>query len=126
MKLTRTTTIATALAALGLSACGGDDGERASTAGPAADAKSQVSVKTFMFTPDPIEVERGSRVTWVNEDETVHTVTTGPRDKPDGRLDGQLKASGGKFSATFDRAGTYRYFCSRHSGPGMEAEVVVR
>ena len=129
MRFPRKTTIATAaaVAALGVAACGGDDADEASDSKKEAPAtETQVNVKTFMFAPDPITVDRGARVTWVNEDETVHTVTTGPRGKPDGRLDGRLRAAGGRFSATFDRAGTYRYFCSRHSGPGMEAKVIVR
>ena len=124
MRLHRRTSIAVALAtaAVGFSACGGDDGDNAGSEPAAA---TNVTVKTFMFEPDPLRVEAGTKVTWTNEDAAVHTVTTGPRGRPDGRVDGKLEKSGGTFSATFDKPGTYRYFCSLHSGPGMEAELVV-
>ena len=129
MRLIRRTSIAGALAiaAAGLTACGGGESEDSAGAAPKPDAATpSVTVKTFAFEPDPVRVEAGTRVTWTNEDAAVHTVTTGPRGRPDGRFDGRLKASGGKFSATFDKPGTYRYFCKLHSGPGMEAKLVVR
>ena len=102
--------------------CGGGGGD----GGDAPAAASAVTVKTFMFQPDPIEVDAGSTVTWTNEDTAVHTVTSGPRSKPDGRFDERLAESGGAARQTFEEPGTYRYFCSLHSGPGMEGEVIVR
>lgn len=122
MRLLRTTSTAAAVcvAALAVAACGGD-----SSGNSDAQSGAQVKVKTFMFEPDPVRVEPGRRVTWTNEDSTVHTVTTGTRERPDGRVDASLDPSGGKFTTTFDEPGTYRYVCTRHSGPGMEAEVVV-
>ncbi len=108
-------------ATLGVTGCGGDAAEEN---GDAAAQRNAVTVKTFMFEPDPIRVESGTRVRWTNQDQTVHTVTSGSREQPDGRFDGEL-AAGAELSHTFDEPGTYRYFCSRHSGPGMEGEVVV-
>ena len=121
----RRTAFIASLAALaaGLTACGGGDSDDGSE--EAAGDAPAVSIKAFQFAPDPLRAEVGQKITWTNEDATVHTVTTGPRKEPDGRLDGKLSASGGRFSASFDKPGTYRYFCSRHSGPGMEAQVVV-
>lgn len=115
-----------ALLALGMVAatvaagCGGGAAEPDSAANP------EVAVQTFMFEPDPIEIEAGEKVRWTNADSATHTVTSGPRDQPDGRFDEQLAESGGTAEHTFDRPGTYEYFCSLHSGPGMEATVVVR
>jgi len=121
----RTTCIAATLTAALIAGCGEDDSESsAQPATPAADA-SRVSVKAFMFDPDPLRVAAGTEVTWANADATVHTVTTGTRKQPDGRLDARLAPSGGEVRETFDRPGTYRYFCARHSGPGMTAVLVV-
>lgn len=121
----KVTTITVALAAVALVVgCGGGEGagggDMAQAGGPTVD------VKTFMFQPDPIEIEAGQTVTWTNRDSAVHTVTSGPRDAADGRFDEELAESGGTAEQTFDEPGTYRYFCSLHSGPGMEAEVIVR
>ena len=101
------------VAALALAGCGreGDAAEQ--------DAVS-VSVKTFQFKPDPLEVEAGTTVEWVNEDRTTHTVTA-----DDKSFDGKL-AEGGRFSQRFDQPGTYHYICTLHKGPGMEATVTVR
>lgn len=105
-----------AVAALATAGCGGDEQPERGAA---------VTVKTFMFGPDPLRVDAGTTVTWSNADTAVHTVTSGTRKRPDGRFDARLAESGGEFSRTFDRPGRYRYFCSLHSGPGMEAEVIV-
>ena len=115
---------AAALTAALLAGCGGDDSESSPPPAAAADS-SRVSVKAFMFDPDPLRVAAGTEITWANADATIHTVTTGTRRRPDGRLDAPLDPSGGEFRASFDRPGTYRYFCARHSGPGMTAVVVV-
>ena len=119
MRFLRTASIASTVLTAALAGCGDDDAKQRSA------ARSAVTVKTFSFDPDPLRVEPGTRVKWTNEDATVHTVTTGRRGKPDGRVDGKLSASGGEFGATFAQPGTYRYFCSLHSGPGMEAKLVV-
>ncbi len=108
-------------AAVALSGCG-----ESGTAHEAGAAKPMVVVKTFMFDPDPLVVEPGTTVTWANQDATVHTVTTGRRGRPTGLVDAKLAPSGGRFTTTFKEPGTFRYFCSRHSGPGMEAKVIVR
>jgi plastocyanin len=72
---------------------------------------------------------------WVNDDDIAHTVTSGKRTyepgdtgkiaavEKDGLFDMALDGQGKKGSYTFEKAGTFRYFCDRH--PGMDAEVVV-
>lgn len=116
-----------ALAAAGALAagCGGGDADTESGAESAAGG-NQVTVNTFIFKPKPIEIEAGETVTWTNEDSALHTVTSGTREDPDERFDGELPESGGTFETSFDEPGTYEYFCSIHSGPGMEGSVVVR
>lgn len=97
-----------------LAGCGGDEG------GGAA-----VEIRTFQFQPDPIEVEAGENVGFVNFDGTTHTVTAGTRSKPDPRTFDAKLAQNGRFEFTFDRPGEYEYFCSLHSGDGMVGKVVV-
>lgn len=121
------------VAVLTFAACGGGDSTPASnTATSAGDgaagdsaAGASVAIKVFNFQPDPLEIKVGETVTWTNEDDILHTVTSGTREKPDGAFDGQLAAKGDTFERTFDKAGTYDYFCSRHPGEGMTAQVVV-
>jgi plastocyanin len=106
------------LAAIALSGCGGDGD--AETSGVV-----DVTIDTFQFSPDPLEVEAGTTVRFTNEDPTTHTVTAGTRDEPDpDRFDEPL-AEGESAEITFDERGRVPYFCRIHSGPGMTAEVVV-
>jgi plastocyanin len=113
--------IAAMLASVLVAGCGGNGGGDAA----AAPRGAAVEIRTFMYSPDPLKVKTGERVTWTNLDGTVHTVTAGTRETPDAEsFDGRLEKDG-KFSHTFDKAGTYDYYCTRHSGPGMTAKVVV-
>lgn len=121
-----------ALAALAGCGGGGNDGGGGTTsaAAPAA-ARPAVVIKTFEFTPRSLTVARGTKVTWVDDDEIDHTVTSGTRkgesdDTPDGRFDIRLADKGAKGSFTFTRPGTYTYYCTIHPGPGMTGRVVVR
>ena len=80
----------------------------------------QITIDNFSFGEAVATVPVGTRVTWVNHDDIPHTVTsedlTTFRSKP---LD-----TDDTFSFTFDKAGTYKYFCSIH--PKMTAQIVVR
>lgn len=108
--------------ALLLAACGGSDTEQPATGEPAAKpAGARVEIKAFQFKPDPIEVKAGEKVTFVNLDSTVHDVTS----KQLGVAE-ELDGKNSETTVTFDKAGTYKYVCTRHSGPGMRGQVVVR
>jgi plastocyanin len=121
-----TKAVLVAVAALTLSACGGDGGGASSAAEPAAGA-SRVDIKTFQYAPDPIEVEAGTTVTFVNADDTTHTVTAGTRKSPDpAAFDEKLGPKTGTAEVEFSEPGTYDYFCTLHTGPGMTAKVVVK
>jgi len=92
------------------------------TATPAAAATpattNKVSIVDFAFKPDAVTVKVGTTVTWTNHGRT-HTVTADA-----GIFDSGPISSGGTFSMTFKKAGTYAYHCSIH--PSMVAQVVVR
>ncbi|WP_369373080.1 cupredoxin family copper-binding protein [Streptomyces sp. cg36] len=91
---------------------------------PAAPAPSStggaVAVKNFAFAPATLTVRVGTTVTWTNNDDEPHTVTSdngGPLHSPP--LD-----SGGVYRYTFAKSGTYTYFCTVH--PFMHGSVVVQ
>lgn len=83
-------------------------------------AVGTVNIKDMMFTPSQITVSKGATVTWTNNDTTSHTVVAdlgnGPNSSP--------IAPGGKYSYTFDQAGSYQYHCSIH--PSMRGTIVVK
>jgi plastocyanin len=91
---------------------------------PAASAQDEmtVSIQDFFFDPDQLTVAPGTTVTWVNEGEAPHTVTS-----TDGKeLDSATLQPGDTYSFTFkdDDAGeTYAYQCTIH--PEMTASVTV-
>ena len=83
------------------------------------------------FSPNPIRIKIGDTVTWTNNDDTPHVVTsgTGGNDpnlgkdfysSPDLRI---LIAPRQTFSHKFDTAGEFPYFCQLH--PTMVGKVVV-
>jgi len=113
---------------LALAACGGggDPTPQAAPAGGAGGAGATVTVETFSFGPDPIAVEPGTTITFVNGDAIDHTVTAGTRAQPEpSRFDGTLAEEGSTFELTLDEPGTYDYFCRIHDGPGMTASITV-
>ena len=91
---------------------------------PAASAQDEmtVSIQDFFFDPGQLTVAPGTTVTWVNEGQAPHTVTS-----TDGKeLDSATLQPGDTYTFTFedDDAGeTYAYQCTIH--PQMTASVNV-
>lgn len=73
-----------------------------------------VEIRVFQFDRPTLEVPAGTRVVWTNRDEIEHTITAGAPDSALTAFEGILAGQGSAFGVTFDRAGTYRYFCARH------------
>ena len=90
--------------------------------GAAPDAA--VAVQLFKFRPEKLEVARGTRVTWTNQDDINHTVTSGTAEKPDRAFDLRLGGKGSSGSHQFSQEGVYPFFCERHLA--MRGEVHVR
>ena len=81
-----------------------------------------VSINDFIFNPTLIKIKKGTKVTWTNEGNIGHTVTSS-ESSPMGGLASELLANGQSYSFTFDTAGTYTYYCSPH--PYMKGTVEV-
>ncbi|HKW95231.1 MAG TPA: cupredoxin domain-containing protein [Methylomirabilota bacterium] len=79
----------------------------------------RVEIKAHDFDTPTLTVRPGTTVTWINQDDDTHTVTstTGVFKSPG--LD-----TGETFSYTFVNPGTYEYYCTLH--PLMTGKVVVR
>lgn len=88
-----------------------------------APAPADATIKTFQFQPKLIEIPAGATVTWTNEDNIDHTVTSGTPDSPGADFDSGAFGRGQSFTATFDRPGDYAYFCAKHNS--MRAAVRV-
>jgi plastocyanin len=84
--------------------------------GHAEDATAKID--NFTFTPARLTVKAGTTVTWRNEDDIPHTVTSATRLFKSKALD-----TDDSFSLTFTEPGTYEYFCSLH--PRMTGTIVV-
>jgi plastocyanin len=117
--MTRGRTAAIAVVLLLLAACSGGEGEPKGAA---------VTVKGFIFNPTSLDVGTGTKVTWTNKDQILHTVTAGTTSGGDdanrsGQFDAPLDGAGKTFTYAFDKRGTYQYFCDRHHS--MMAKVVV-
>jgi plastocyanin len=84
-----------------------------------ADLKLPNITNEFAFGPDNISVPAGTTVTWTNDGDIQHSASS-----DSGLFDSQLLSSGEAFSFTFDKPGTYSYFCTPH--PWMLGQVIVK
>src|SRR5258706_15160728 len=91
----------------------------AAAAQQAPASSAEVKVDNFSFGPATLTVAVGTTVTWTNRDDIPHTIVSTEKVFKSKVLD-----TDEKFSFTFDKAGTYPYFCSIH--PKMTGSVVVR
>ena len=91
--------------------------------GAAAEAPQAITVQLFQFRPGQVEAAKGRRITWTNQDDITHTVTSGTPEKRDGRFSAPLAGKGATASVELKESGTYPYFCDRHTS--MRGEIRV-
>lgn len=128
---------------LGVAGCGGDEGDDSGSAtvtestgaateagddstpsgnapAPNGDAvrSAKVEIVDFAYDPDPVTIEEGGKVIWLNEDSAPHTATA-----DDGSFDTGTLEEGKLGSESFKEAGTFTYICSIH--PDMHGTVEV-
>jgi plastocyanin len=88
-------------------------------AAPAAPAAT-VKIGNFNFGPTALTVRAGTTVTWVNGDDTPHTVVAADTHT----FRSKALDTDERFSFTFNQPGTYAYFCSLH--PHMTGKIIVQ
>lgn len=81
-------------------------------------ADTEVKIDNFAFLPQRLAVKAGTTVTWMNADDSPHTVASNSKLFKSKALD-----TDDRFSFTFTTPGVYEYFCSVH--PYMTGTVVV-
>jgi plastocyanin len=114
------------LSALGLVSCGGSSSPAPSTTPSPTPSAAAVSIvagarnlTTTAYSPNPLNISRGTTVTWTNNDSSTHdNIADGG-----GFNTGDI-APGGQASFTFQNAGAFPYHCGRH--PGMVATINVQ
>ena len=79
-----------------------------------------VKIDNFSFGPGTITIPAGSTVTWTNNDDVPHVVTS-----DDNKMfKSKALDTDDRFSFTFTKPGTYNYYCAIH--PKMTAKIVVQ
>jgi plastocyanin len=84
----------------------------------AAPGETHLTIDNFTFKPDAVTVPVGTRITWENDDDIPHSIV-----ETTGKFHSMALDTEDKFSFTFDKAGTFEYFCGLH--PHMKGKVVV-
>jgi plastocyanin len=78
-----------------------------------------VPIRDYRYAPARIEIEAGSAVEWVNQDQALHTASA-----DNGAWDSGAIRQGERWRAVFAEPGTYPYHCGPH--PFMRGVIVVR
>lgn len=78
-----------------------------------------VTIRDFSYSPAEITIEKGTTVTWTNQDSALHTVSSDQGWDLDSGSLSQLQS----YSHTFNESGTFEYHCVFHSM--MKAKVIV-
>lgn len=86
--------------------------------GPAT-SDPKISIANFAFVPPIITIDSGDSVTWSNDDGAPHQI--GFKDAASGS---DTLFPGKTFRRTFDKPGSYEYFCTIHNY--MTGRIVVR
>jgi len=76
----------------------------------------------FAFAPAAVTVSTGTTVVWTwNGKGSIHNVVD-----EGGRFESEIMSRAGEtFEHTFEREGTYKYYCGPHKQSGMKGVVVV-
>jgi plastocyanin len=79
----------------------------------------------YVYQPNTTQVKVEDTVSWTNDDDTLHTVTSGSGtdENAGASFDSGMMGAGKIFEHTFTRTGEYPYFCIVH--PDMIGKVIV-
>lgn len=115
-----------------LAGCGGLDSGVSSGGGGVGnipDTKA-VAIQDYSFAPATITVKTGTRIDWINDGPSSHSVTSDSTGFDSGALDAPASngyggmTNGGSFGVTFTKAGTYTYHCMFHAN--MHGTITVQ
>ncbi len=86
-----------------------------------------INMKDISFDPPDIIIDKGTTITWINQDAVSHTVNTDPHPGhyyyPE--QNSGLLSNGDSFSVTFNKPGFYPYHCSPHAST-MKGSIIVK
>jgi plastocyanin len=99
---------------------GGSEEAPANAPAPSGEAvrAEKVEIVNFAYEPDPVRIQVGGKVTWINQDSAPHTATA-----DDGSFDTGTLQEGKLKSETFKQPGTFEYHCTIH--PSMHGTIEV-
>ncbi len=78
-----------------------------------------VAIKDYAFTPSQLIIKAGQSVTWTNNGQASHTITSNNGNE----LSSSVISPGQTYAHTFNTPGTYNYYCSIH--PSMVGQIIV-
>jgi plastocyanin len=101
---------------------------------PVGDHDRGLKVVIEWYTPINHDIEIGDTITWINDDQVAHTVTSGKgigflgnpetdQAQPDGYFDSGIISPGKSWSFIFEEKGFFSYTCTIH--PWIERSITV-
>ena len=118
--------IASAVLGVALVACAGQTPATSVQTTPTPEVMpAKINSDIVDFSLEDLTVPVGTTITWVNRDSVPHTTTqgTGPNKPGSAEWDSGVLMQNQPFSLTFDKPGTFAYFCTIH--PNMLATITV-
>lgn len=89
-------------------ACGGDSDPEPAAGGGGGDSMT-LNIKDFAFSPNPLEVPKGTVVKVVNDDDAAHTATADDKSFDTGEL-----GKGDSKDITLSKEGEIAFHCTIH------------
>ena len=85
-----------------------------------------INLQNFAFSPQKVKVSKETKVTWVNQDNDVHTVNTDSHPGHTYFLNQNSRdlSEGDSYSVTFTDVGIYLYHCTPHAAT-MHGQILV-
>jgi len=121
--MTKGSVLGIAAACVMMTSCGGGKSSPTMPSGPTGATihipAGAAPLTTTAYAPNPVNVQVGATVTWVNDDSESHTSTSSA-----GAWDSGSLPPGARFSFTFQTVGSFNYQCLVH--PNMVGTVNVQ
>ncbi|MDX1595439.1 MAG: plastocyanin/azurin family copper-binding protein [Nitrosopumilaceae archaeon] len=81
-------------------------------------------IENLCYIPPTIQISKGEKVIWQNQDSAFHSVTSGKYDSPTNLFDSGHMDPDEIFIVEFTERGIFDYYCTLH--PWMEGQVIVK